>query len=131
MQRNFRFEAFHNAIRILHNLSPDDVGDVVAEHFKASGFIPSDAAVEQAKAIIAFRENPYEWFVRAPGSVSQAVYETLINPRQPEQLKDKPVSFWFGFDPGTGDYSVALAVGIPGPDGKPVLWKLLDDPSAN
>lgn len=113
MKRNLRAEAFLNALRITHNMSAMEVSDICVDHS------PFDSA--------AFAEDPFMWLMKAPVPIAQAVYEQIIEPQQPERLRDKVAHVYFGCDYGTGEMTArAVAVAVSDADGRPVMWRIED-----
>lgn len=106
MPDNIRYLAFHNAIRILHNLSSEDIASVARDVWRDLGYVDPERAMMVAEAEREFQRDPIMWFIRAPTYMSEAIYEELMQPSQPERLRDKPVTLFFAFDPTTGTCKV-------------------------
>ena len=114
MKRNLRAEAFLNALRITHNMSGLDVSEICVDHGH-----PFDS--------VAFAKDPFMWLMKAPLPISQAIYERVIDPQQPERLRDKVAHVYFGCDYGNGEITMkALAVAVSDADGRPVMWRIED-----
>ena len=114
MKRNLRAEAFLNALRITHNMSGHEASEICVGHDH-----PFDSA--------AFAKDPFMWPMKAPMPISQAVYERIIEPQQPERLRDKVAHVYFGCDYGSGEMTAkALAVAVSDADGRPVMWRIED-----
>ena len=115
MKRNLRAEAFLNALRITHNISTAELSRLCAD----MGLTNIDRG--------SFANDPFMWLMRAPLPISQAIYERIIEPQQPERLRDKVAHVYFGCDCGNGEITMkALAVAVSDADGRPVMWRIED-----
>lgn len=112
MRRNLRAEAFLNALRILHNTAAYDIRRVAS-------------AFQGHHDVQNFAKDPFMWLMKAQTDVAQAVYEQIIEPKQPERLRDKVAHVYLGCDYGTGEMTVkALAVAVSAADGRPIMWRV-------
>lgn len=114
MKRNLRAEAFLNALRITHNMSGHEASKIC----EGQGHQFDSAA---------FAKDPFMWLMKAPAPIAQVVYEQIIEPQQPERLRDKVAHVYFGCDYGTGEMTArAVAVAVSDADGRPVMWRIAD-----
>lgn len=121
MKENTRFDAFHNAIRILLNLGDHEIEQAIGQEA---------AAMSDPKELR--YSNPVLWFIHLPGDQAQAIYEKAIQPRQPERLRDIPIKMFFGFDMGdrAGDVTCISGVQITDAGGKTVTFSRMIPPGS-
>lgn len=103
MSDNVRFQAFHNAIRILFNMGDAEIEDAIGQ---------CDGDISELRY-----SNPVEWFIRLPSDKAQAIYEKVINPRQPQRLRDVPVSVYLGIDHAQPGSELTVVHGVSIVDG--------------
>ena len=67
------FDQFHNGLRVLLNI---DGGDFLRAVYGPNHSI-GDVAEVQNRDWCDFRDNPHEWFIRAPDAKAQAIWKIV------------------------------------------------------
>lgn len=82
MTKNLKFEAFHNAMRLLCHVDGESLRKIGVQ--------------ETDRQRIRRNENPMDWFIRLPDGDAEKVFMELIEPMQPPRLQFRAVRSWDG-----------------------------------
>lgn len=82
MTRNLKFEALHNAMRLLCHVDGESLRKIGVQ--------------ETDRQRIRRNENPMDWFIHLPEGDAEKVFTELIEPMQPPRLQFRAVRGWDG-----------------------------------